>query len=96
MDPADPRTGERAEGGGNRTGGDEEGVGGECEESEVAATTAKGSLRSTICDLCLFIGYPIGRKENSPLEKVKNLLEQTTTGTAQATPLQQGRRKLEP
>jgi len=81
MDPVDPRTRERAEEG-------EGGVGGECEESAAAATTAKGSLRSPIHVLFLFIGYPIGRKEKSPLEEVKILLEQPTTRTAQATPLQ--------
>ena len=66
------------------------------QQSAATMTTTKGSLRSFIRVFVITHPYSVGRKEKSPLEEVKNLLEPITR-TAQVTPIQQPRRcKLEP
>ena len=91
-DSMGPHEGERVEGGGMRL----EGVKKELEEtakkaqqqSAATTTTTKGSLRSFIRVFVITHPYSVGRKEKSPLEEVKNLLEPMTR-TAQITPIQQ-------
>ena len=65
------------------------------QQSSATTTTAKGLLSCLIRVFVLtyeFEIYPVGRKEKSPLEEVKNLLEPTTR-TTQVTPVQQQRRR---